>query len=166
MKKVLALSLLVLPLCAQEAILADAKQQWTTAKNNVLKAAQKFDESKYGYKASPEVRSFAGFVGHIADASVLFCSAVLGEKKAATAEKTLTAKADLVKALEESLAYCDKAHASLSGEKAAETVKFFGSERSKVGVLFFNNMHVYEHYGNLVTYMRANGVVPPSSERN
>ncbi len=165
MKKVLALTLLVLPLCAQDAILADAKQQWTSAKTNILKAAQKFDESKYGYKASAEVRTFGGFVGHITDASVMFCSAVLGEKKSATASK-LTAKADLVKALEDAFAYCDTAHASLIGAKAAETVKFFGGERSKVGVLFFNNMHVYEHYGNLVTYMRANGVVPPSSERN
>ena len=45
-----------------------------------------------------------------------------------------------------------------------EPVKFFGQDRTRVGVLFFNNMHTYEHYGNIVTYMRSNGLVPPSSE--
>jgi uncharacterized damage-inducible protein DinB len=150
-------------LCAQDAIVADAKMQWNIAKGNVLKAAKKVAEDKYSYKASPEVRTFGGFIGHITDSNYMFCGMVSGEKKAVGAEKSMTKKDDLVKALEESIAFCDKAY-ELGGEAAVEKVKFFGAERTKVGVLFFNNMHTYEHYGNLVTYMRANGIVPPSSE--
>jgi len=45
-----------------------------------------------------------------------------------------------------------------------ETVKAFGQERNKLGVLWFNASHNLEHYGNLVVYMRVKGIVPPSSE--
>lgn len=152
-------------LCAQDLLVKDAAGQWKQASQNALKAAQKMPAEKYDYKATPEVRSFGGFVGHIADAGVMFCAAVAGDgKKPAGAEKTLKDKAALVKALEESIAYCDGVYAGLTGKAALEPIKFFGQDRTKVGVLFFNNMHTYEHYGNLVTYMRSNGLVPPSSE--
>ncbi|MBI2690044.1 MAG: DinB family protein [Acidobacteria bacterium] len=152
-------------LFAQESLLVkDAQGQWKQASTNLVKAAQKMPAEKYDYKASPEVRTFGGFVGHVADAGVLFCAAAAGEKKSPPgAEKGLKDKAALVKALEETVAYCDKVYSGL-GEKALDSVKFFGQDRTKIGVLFFNNMHMYEHYGNIVTYMRANGLVPPSSE--
>ena len=76
----------------------------------------------------------------------------------------VTTPESLVAALQESIAYCDKVYAGVSGAQALETVKFFGQDRTRAGVMFFNNMHTYEHYGNIVTYMRANGLVPPSSE--
>lgn len=152
-------------LCAQDLLVKDAQGQWKQASTNVLKAAQKMPAEKYDYKASPEVRSFGGFVGHVADAGVMFCAAVAGEKKTPPgAEKTLKTKEALVAALQESIAYCDKVYAGVSGAQALETVKFFGQDRTRAGVMFFNNMHTYEHYGNIVTYMRANGLVPPSSE--
>jgi len=47
---------------------------------------------------------------------------------------------------------------------AAEMVKFFGRDTPKLGILAFSNMHDYEHYGNMVTYMRLKNIVPPSSE--
>ena len=150
---------------AQDLLVKDAQGQWKTASSNVLKAAKKMPAEKYDYKASPEVRTFGGFIGHVADAGVLFCAAVAGEKKAPPgAEKSLKTKEALIGALEESIAYCDKVYAGVTGASALETVKFFGQDRTRAGVMFFNNMHTYEHYGNIVTYMRANGLVPPSSE--
>jgi uncharacterized damage-inducible protein DinB len=152
-------------LCAQDLLVKDAVGQWKQASTNVLKAAQKMPAEKYDYKASPEVRSFGGFVGHVADAAVMFCAGAAGEKKTPPgAEKTMKTKEALVAALTESIAYCDKVYGGVTGVSAMETVKFFGQDRTRVGVLFFNNMHTYEHYGNIVTYMRANGLVPPSSE--
>jgi hypothetical protein len=47
---------------------------------------------------------------------------------------------------------------------AADMVKFFGRDQAKLVVLAFNSAHNMEHYGNLVTYMRIKGLVPPSSE--
>ena len=43
---------------------------------------------------------------------------------------------------------------------------FFGRQQTRLGILAFNNSHMWEHYGNLVTYMRLKGIVPPSSESN
>ena len=152
-------------LCAQDLLVKDAQGQWKQASTNVLKAAQKMPAEKYDYRASPEVRTFGGFVGHVADAGVMFCAAAAGEKKTPPgAEKTMKTKEALVAALTESIAYCDKVYAGVTGAAALETVKFFGQDRTRAGVMFFNNMHTYEHYGNIVTYMRANGLVPPSSE--
>ena len=56
------------------------------------------------------------------------------------------------------------AYAALTDASASETVKAYGQERNKLGVLWFNASHNLEHYGNLVTYMRIKGIVPPSSE--
>ena len=165
MKLVLGGLLAMSALCAQDLLVKDAQGQWKQASTNVLKAAQKMPAEKYDYKASPEVRTFGGFVGHVADAGVMFCAAAAGEKKTPPgAEKTMKTKEALVAALTESIAYCDKVYAGVTGASALETVKFFGQDRTRAGVLFFNNMHTYEHYGNIVTYMRANGLVPPSSE--
>jgi uncharacterized damage-inducible protein DinB len=154
-------------MCAQDLLVKDATGQWKQASTNVLKAAQKMPAEKYDYRATPEVRTFGGFVGHVADAGVMFCAAIAGEKKAPPgAEKTAKTKEALVAALTESIAYCDKVYAGVTGPAALETIKFFGQDRTRAGVMFFNNMHTYEHYGNIVTYMRSNGLVPPSSERN
>ena len=152
-------------LFAQDLLVKDAQGQWKQAGSMMVRAAKKMPAEKYDYKASDEVRTFGGFVGHVADAAVFFCAAAVGEKKAPPgAEKSMKTKEALVAALEESVAYCDKVYAGMTGAAALESVKFFGQDRTRAGVLFFNNMHVYEHYGNIVTYMRANGQVPPSSE--
>lgn len=142
------------------------KNQYNTAKTNLTKAAEKMSDADYSFKATADVRSFGQIVGHVADANYMFCSAAQGEKSPSTgsAEKTKTTKADLLAALNESFAYCDKAYDALTDAKAAEKVKFGRGEVARLGVLTFNNMHDYEHYGNLVTYMRLKGVVPPSSE--
>ena len=79
-------------------------------------------------------------------------------------EENYSFKADLVQALKDALAYCDKAFDGLTDAQAAQTVKFFGRDQAKATVLSFNTMHNMEHYGNMVTYLRLKGLVPPTSE--
>src|ERR1700756_4969152 len=74
-------------------------------------------------------------------------------------------RAELTSALHDAFAYCNRAYDTLTDAHANETVKAFGLERNKLGVLWFNASHNLEHYGNLVVYMRLKGIVPPSSER-
>jgi uncharacterized damage-inducible protein DinB len=135
-------------------------------KNNVVKAAEKMPEESYGFRPSHDIRTFAQLLGHIANAEYNFCAAVLGEKNPNTGniEKEKSSKADLVAALNGAFEYCGKAYESLTDDKIAEVAKMGNSERSKFGILAFNNAHTNEHYGNLVTYMRIRGLVPPSSE--
>jgi uncharacterized damage-inducible protein DinB len=132
----------------------------------LVRSAEKMPEENYSFKPTPEVRSFGALVGHVADAQYAFCSAAMGEKNPAPGvEKSKTSKADLVTALKDAVAYCKKAYDGLNDENAGQSLKFFGGERSKLNILQFNNMHNMEHYGNMVTYLRIKGLVPPSSER-
>jgi uncharacterized damage-inducible protein DinB len=138
---------------------------YNISRANVLRAAEKMPEENYSFKPTPEVRSFGQIIGHIADAQYLFCSAALGETNPAPGiEKSKTTKADLVKALSDALTYCDKAYSAMTDAHAADMVKFFGRDQPKLAILAFNSAHNMEHYGNLVTYMRIKGLVPPSSE--
>lgn len=167
MKKSLALTLFAsLAAFAQNPLIGDAKGTWDMIKVNLAKSADKMPEEHYSFKPTPEVRSFGQLVGHVANANFRICSRAHTEKPPAEdIEKTVTAKADLVKALNASIAYCDAAHAGMTDAAATEAIKMFNRDMTKLGVLNFNTMHDFEHYGNMVTYMRMKGLVPPSSER-
>jgi uncharacterized damage-inducible protein DinB len=149
---------------------AGAKKPYDIIKGNITKAAAKMPEEHYAFKPTPDVRSFGQLVGHIADANYGFCAVVLGETPPEggfdgknSIEKTKTTKADLEKALAASFAYCDKVHAGMTDAGGAAMVKFFLGEMPKLSTLQFNTSHDWEHYGNIVTYMRLNNLVPPSS---
>ncbi len=151
---------------AQNPMVEGQKFLHDMAKNNILRSAEKMPEENYSFKPTPEVRSFGQLLGHIADAQYLFCSAVLGKPNPAPGiEKSKTSKADLIAALKDAFAYCDSAYTGLTDAQLAEKVKFFGREQTKSTVLSFNTAHNNEHYGNIVTYLRMKGIVPPSSER-
>jgi uncharacterized damage-inducible protein DinB len=141
------------------------KTQFAMVKGNLQKTAEKVPETLYGFKPTPEVRSFGQLIGHVADANFSICGAAAGDKPTpVNAEKSLSTKAQLSKALADSIAYCDKVIADMDDKKAMEAVKFFGGMQPRAMVLAFNTSHDNEHYGNLVTYMRINKIVPPSSE--
>ena len=131
----------------------------------ILGSAEKMPEENYSFKPTDAVRSFGQVVGHVADAQYLFCSASLGEKNPALKiEQTKTSKADLIAALKDAFAYCDKAYEGMTDASATQTVKLFGRDMAKPIVLTVNNMHTTEHYGNLIVYLRLKNIVPPSSE--
>lgn len=134
-------------------------------KSILLRTAEKTPEEVYGFRPTDGVRSFGQILGHVADAQYLFGSLVLGEENPAPGiEKSKTSKADLIAALKDAFAYCDRAYGGMTDAAAAETVRFFGGDAPKLGPLMANTAHALEHYGNLVTYMRMNHIVPPTSE--
>src|SRR6476660_8763436 len=101
------------------------------------RAAEKLPEEEYAFKPDPAVRSFGQILGHIADANYSFCSGVVGEGNPLPGiEKTRTTKAELKVALHDAFAYCNRAYAALTDAGANETVKAFGQERNKLGVLW------------------------------
>ena len=133
--------------------------------NAVVRAAEKVPEENYSFKPTPEVRSFGQLVGHVADANYMFCSQAAGEANPAkNVEKTKTAKADLVAAIKDAVAYCGKTFEGMTDAKGSETTKFFNFNLAKLTLLSLNTAHTDEHYGNMVTYMRLKGIVPPTSE--
>ena len=128
-------------------------------------AAQKMPEENYSFKPTPEVRTFGQLVGHVADASYMFCSQAIGEANPAKdIEKTKTSKADLVAALKDGVAYCNKAFDGMTDAKGSQMVKFFNFDLAKLTLFSINSAHTDEHYGNMVTCLRLKGIVPPTSE--
>jgi hypothetical protein len=142
----------------------EAKSAYETIKTNILKSAEKMPEEAYSFKATPEERTWAELMGHVADAETRICSAAAGEMKPANAGK-LTAKADLVAALKASAAVCDAAWSSTTSDNIHTMAKFGRREMTRVGWLIYNTTHDNESYGTMAVYMRLKGVVPPSSEK-
>jgi uncharacterized damage-inducible protein DinB len=149
----------------QNPMMAAIKAQHDQVKGYLLKTAEILADDLYSFRPTPDVRSVAQLIGHIADASAGICGSASGDKPPAlNAEKSMSTKAQLTKALAEAMAFCDKVIAGMDDKRALETTKFFVGGTSPRGmVLAFNTAHSFEHYGNLVTYMRLNKIVPPSS---
>src|SRR6202162_5577079 len=147
-------------------ITASEKGLYSFVSNADVGAAQKMPEENYSFKPTPEVRSFGQLVGHVADAQYGFCSTATGEPNPMKAiEKTKTSKADLVTALKDAVAYCNKAYAGMTDAQGSQMVKLMNYDVARLPVLSVNTAHPDEHYGNMVTYLRLKGIVPPSSEK-
>ena len=172
----LSICLLTLPAFSQDKPAAQDKENpfstfnkhaYGRIKDILLRSADKMPEENYSFKPADSVRSYGQIVGHVADAQYLFCSKALGETNPdKKIEQTKTTKADLIAALKEGFAYCDKAYDGMTDASGAQTVNLFGGDTPKLSALEVNLIHNMEHYGNLVTYMRIKGVVPPTSEQS
>jgi uncharacterized damage-inducible protein DinB len=144
------------------------RQQWDSVKKNISESADIMPEANYDFRPAESVRTFGQILAHVAGANYLFCAASKDEKKAPHAEdefeKTAKTKAEIVKALSDSLTYCDGQFTALDDKSGAEMVDMpFEPKMARAGVLMMNIGHLNEHYGNLVTYFRIKGIVPPSS---
>jgi uncharacterized damage-inducible protein DinB len=169
---IILLCFLAVPAISQEKqpsvdpLSAFTKHVYGFQKGILLRSAEKMPEEDYNFKPTETVRTYGQIIGHLADAQYLFCSKVLDEKNPEPKiEQTKTSKADLIAALKTAFAYCDKAYDGMTDAPGSQIVKMFGTDTPRLGVLNFNNVHNWEHYGNLVTYMRIKNIVPPSSEQ-
>lgn len=147
-------------------ITTSEKALYSFASDAIVRAAEKMPEDNYSFKPTPEIRSFGQIVGHQADEAYFFCSQALGQENPVKGiEKTKTSKADLVAALKDGVAYCNKAFGNMTDAKGSQVVKFFNFDMARLTLLSLNTAHADEHYGNMVTYMRLKGIVPPTSEK-
>jgi len=174
-------SLLAFPAAAQTGQQPPPKDPLSTwlrnayngGKKNITRAADKMPEEFYTLRpgAQTEVRTFGQIVGHLANFNDLWCSDAKGEKNPNQGNdfEKLAAKADLVKALNDALSYCDRLYSSLTDASGMEIIEVTNDAGRKVQVLRIsrliqNHVHNNEHYGNMVTYLRMKSIVPPSSE--
>jgi uncharacterized damage-inducible protein DinB len=146
-------------------LIAESKMFYAQMKDWLLRSAEKMPEENYSFKATDAVRSYGQIIGHIADRQYTFCSVVRGEKYPnLKIEQTKIAKADLIAALKDAFAYCDKAYVGITDASAIQMVTLGSQQHPKLGVLEVNIAHNSLHYGNLITYMRLKNIVPPSTE--
>jgi len=144
---------------------ADVKRAYDEVKANILRSAEKMPDENYDFRPAPRVRTFGQILGHIAQEQYLyFCAPVKGEQKSVDIERTVRTKLDLIAALQDSFAYCDSVYNNMTDAEASKTVNTGGSKSMKLRLLWMNVVHDESHYGNLVTYLRIKGIVPPSTE--
>ena len=141
--------------------------RYDTIKRDLIDAAEAMPESEYAFRATPQVRTFGEIVGHVADSQNFFCGVAGGANPeyADAIEKSGAAKATLVKALKDSVSRCDEAYGRTDSSNALALVPAGRGDALRGMMLLDNVSHDNEHYGNLVTYMRLKGHVPPSTAR-
>jgi hypothetical protein len=143
---------------------AEVTQSYTSVKNNILRSADKMPAENYSFKPTPDVRSFAEVLEHVAESQMHVCAGVVGDAQAGRIDPK-TAKSEVIAALNAAFAECDKAYGFLSDANAGEAITTPRGQRSKLGLLADNTGHDREQYGILSVYLRLKGVVPPSSEK-
>ena len=141
------------------------KSEWQSISGYIAKASEQMPEADYAFRPVADVRTFGELIAHLAGAQYLICAAALGESPRSEDEyeKQKLGKAALVAAFKASNEYCARAYAQADAGMSAMT-KLFGGERTRLAALVTNTTHDGEHYGNIVTYMRIKGMVPPSSQ--
>jgi uncharacterized damage-inducible protein DinB len=156
------------PAPPSRAVMESLQTPYTAVKGYLTQTADQASDKLYAFRPTPEVRTFGQILGHVTDANYMFCGTASGMSAPGTSvEKAATTKADLQKALAESFAFCDRAFAGLNdttGAAEATIVPIDNMKTTKMGALSFATAHQFEHYGNLVTYMRLNKMTPPSSQ--
>ena len=142
---------------------------WDGAKKNIKDSTTIAEATQaiFDFKPVDSVRTYGQIVAHVAGANYEFCAAAKGEKapNSEAAFDKLTAKADIVKAWDDSVAYCDAVYKALTDSTAGQGIEmpFNMGKAPRARPLIMNAGHLNEHYGNLVTYMRIKGIVPPTS---
>jgi uncharacterized damage-inducible protein DinB len=127
--------------------------------DKIWKSAGTMPESKFSYRPTKDVRSFAEIVTHVADISYYLCSNAKGEAPPAPATDK-TSKAEIMAYLKGAFGYCDAAYAGFTDEHLNDPANFWGNKTNMMFILTQLANHDALHYGNLVTYLRLNGLAP------
>jgi uncharacterized damage-inducible protein DinB len=147
----------------------------TNTEKEVVSAAEAMPDDKFNFAPTQGefkgVRTFAQQVKHIAATSYMIGAAILGEKppldlgKGENGPDNITSKADVVKFLKDSFAYAHKAANSLDENNVLGTVQTpWGPNKiSRLGLTLIMLSHPFDHYGQMVEYLRMNGIIPPAS---
>ena len=159
------------PPAGQKIGLATSLQRgYAGIKANFTAAAEKMPDADYGFKpgSTPEARTYAQVITHIAQSQFGGCSALGGTPnpmQGKNLEQELKTKAEVVKALADSYAICDKLFADVTDANATEMIKQGPNEVTRAAALYGVIVHGNEMAGTAYVYLRAKNIVPPSTER-
>ena len=162
----LAAGLAAVPMRAAEGgFVEQLKEQWESSRRQMVRIAEAMPQDKYDYRATPEVRTFREIILHVAGENLSWMEIVGGVENSGeyTRFDNLTARPDVLKALSDYFDYGAKVLDGLTDQAAMETVIQRNRPTPRWLIVMQAIGHGKEHYGNLVTYLRLNGMVPPSS---
>jgi hypothetical protein len=154
-----------LPLLAQNPVTDVVRSNYERLKRDMIETAELMPANDYDYRLTPPQRPFSGWIEHTAMGNYRMCSMMAGqaEPDAMKGLHGLSQKDEIVKALRDSFAYCDKELGEMNDGKAVANIEFDGRKYPAVQVMIGLVASLSEHYGNLVGYLRSKGIEPPST---
>jgi uncharacterized damage-inducible protein DinB len=144
------------------------QRNYQQLKNNVTSSAEKMPEVDYFFKPTADIRGYGQLWAHVADAQFGMCSGPKGganPRQGQPSFEALTTKAEVLKAVADSFAFCDDVFASLTEASAQEMISNGrGGQQSRAAALLGVIAHGSEMYGIGTVYLRLKGQIPPSTE--
>jgi DinB family protein len=146
------------------------QRSYAGLKANLTQEAEKMPDADYSFKpgSTPEARTFAQVMAHVAQAQFNQCSTMKGvanPMQGKNLEQELKTKAEVTKALTDSFALCDDLFAQTTDDNATQFVKAGQNEVTRAAALYGLIAHGNELYGTGAVYLRSKNIVPPSTER-
>ncbi|MGZ4787474.1 MAG: DinB family protein [Terriglobales bacterium] len=148
-------------------------RQFTSLEHEFVPAAEAMPADKFDFAPTngefKGVRAFAQQVKHVAAVNYMLGAALLGEKppvdlKGENGPDDMKSKDQIIKFLKDSFAYTHKGIATLNDKNLVELIDGpFGDKGSRLGLANITIWHSFDHYGQMVEYLRMNGIIPPAS---
>ena len=146
----------------------------SNAEKEIVSAAEAMPEEKYEFAPTngefSGVRTFADQVKHLAAANYQLAARILGEEpphgeRNETAPDSVKTKADVVEYVKDSFVYLHKAVATVHANNLVDPIPGIKGtwQRTRLGSAIDAIAHSYDHYGQMVEYLRMNGIIPPAS---
>jgi len=164
---VAASAIVARPSAQTASIHADFVKDWQGQKDMLVKIAQAMPEGKFSFKATPAERSYGEHVMHIAQINVMVLQTLGAKTPAPQIDMKATSKADTIKAMSDSFDYGlailkEQTDQSMVGGVQGPPWMGFST---RARMFEFLVGHTQDTYGQMVVYLRLNGLVPPASQR-
>jgi uncharacterized damage-inducible protein DinB len=146
---------------------AELLKDWTEQKALMVKTAAAMPEEKFSYKSTAPQRDFGQQILHVAGGNIAYLRFFGGKAAAPAFDRTATSKGEILKALADSYDYGEaliREQTDQSMLQIIQTNQYLGPS-SKARVIYFLIGHTWDIYGQMVVYLRLNGVTPPASQR-
>lgn len=152
---------------APPTIVKELVATWQRAAADLIDVAEAMPEEKYGYKPTPEISTFRDQLVHVAGIAQRFIDSAKGTKSESGQPHKAMTKAEVIGLLKQTFQTGQEMLGSLTDAQLLEQVKFPFGDRMVTRFTFWQGplYQVRNHYGQLVVYLRLNGIVPPATAR-
>jgi hypothetical protein len=165
-KRVIAVVFLSACAWAQNPVSDALRNQLTRTEKNTIGAAEEMPADKYGYKPTEAQVPFGHWVSHATGANYLFCSKLTAAKAPEAGVKETDPKDKLVEALKKSFDYCSAQLPKLQDSQLGEEVLLFGTHKMTKGAAVLELTADWaDHYSQMASYLRLNGLLPPTAKK-
>lgn len=152
--------------CAQNPVSDALRNELTRQSNNTIGAADEMPSDKYGYKPTDAQVPFGHWVSHATGANYFFCSRLTGATAPESGVKETDPKDKLLEALKKSFDYCSTQLPKLQDSDLGQEVTMFGGRKMTKGAAVLSlSADWADHYSQMASYLRLNGLLPPSAKK-